>query len=103
MVGWRIKCKGIQNTIRGGIHGNITKLKQKLESHLSQYMCTVASSNNVQAEGTKLVDLILNLENSTFRNSDRTHGPRRIEPKDVGHILNSFRDDEYYHDKYDEP
>ena len=100
-MGWRIKCKvskvpsKVFRTFIGGIHGNATKLKQKLESHLSQYVHTVAGSNNVQPGGTKSVDLVLNLENSTFGKSNRTNGPTRMESEDIGHIPNGFRDDEY--------
>ena len=102
MRGLQSTITGFQNSL-GGIHGNITKLQKKLGSHFSQCVYSVASSRNVQAGGTKLVDSILNLKNSTFGKSNRAHGLRGIEPEDIGHIPNSLRDDEHYHDESDQP
>jgi len=49
-----------------GIYGNVIKLEPKLESHLYQYVHSMASSSNVQIGGPKLVDSILNLKKASF-------------------------------------
>lgn len=96
--------QGLQNTITGfknslgGIHGNVTRLEQKLDSHLSLCVHNMASSSIVQIGVPKLIDLIINLKNSSFGKSNRTHVPRRMELEDIGHIPNGCRDDEYCHD-----
>ncbi|KAJ8441033.1 hypothetical protein Cgig2_027376 [Carnegiea gigantea] len=86
-----------------GIHGSVTKLEQKLKSHLPQCGHNVAGSSNIQTGGSKLIDSVINLKNSTLGKSNRTHVPRRMEPEDIGHVPNDFRGDEHFHDESDEP
>ncbi|KAJ8431015.1 hypothetical protein Cgig2_017193 [Carnegiea gigantea] len=50
-------------------------------------------------EDPKLIDLVIHLKNYTFEKSNRTYVPRRTKPKDIAHISNISRDDEFYHDE----
>ncbi|KAJ8421179.1 hypothetical protein Cgig2_026983 [Carnegiea gigantea] len=85
---------GFQNSL-GGIHGSVTKLEQKLDSHLSLYVHNVIGV-------PKLIDSVINLKNSIFGKSNRTHVPRRMKLEDISHIPNDCRDDEYCHDESNE-
>ncbi|KAJ8439185.1 hypothetical protein Cgig2_029723 [Carnegiea gigantea] len=77
--------------------------EQKPKSHLSHCVHNMANSSNVYTGGSKLVDSVIHLKNSTLGKSNRTHVLRRTEPEDIGHIPNGSRDDEFYHDESDGP
>lgn len=81
---------GFQNSL-GGIHGNVRKLEQQLESHLSQCPHNIVGSSSIVHNGPGHVGTTSTPPQGTNPTSGRPRNESYNVPDD-------FEDDGYYHE-----